>query len=650
MSWNLSLQLNNLYAAVRALQQTAISNPVAATFRINAATATTNFGIEDCNFITAGRTSTTLILSNYAGTPTLTLNADNTSTFSGRTTFTNGLITGAATDVSTSRITDYFGSGITIAPTNDSFFTINNQLNPLGQPVSFKFQTGFPTLRDRVRIDAAGLEVIQVGGIGGTLTAVNVNGKLNVVGGTTSSGNVLFCNNTTSTTGNFDVLTDSNQHFRFSGGTGAGSNVLSVGGATNGGITIPSTNGLITVPTIKNGTSDFTIGNAENIAGGFVNVGLMNHGTIPYPNVGINSNNLSIGWNKSSGDAEVDFYNSANSGFNFYGRNTSTSIYQIARLRGDNVTTYALSFGSDAYAYLGAGSYGTSIGVRVGNGSMSGNNNTLVGYNTGFTLTNGYSNTFIGSQAGRLATQAYQNTCLGAFTGENISIGFVNVLLGYYSGNAITSGAGNVCVGPSAGLNIDTAYNNVCIGNGAGTGITNGGSGIYIGVNALASGGAVNNETVIGTGTGKGANSCFVTTGNNYQGNNLTLWTVTSDSRIKTNIAPLESSLSKILALEPVSYEHKEDIHNNLVKKRCGYIAQDYEKIFPEHCGTYAPNKFEREELGLEEVKSICPDFIPHLVKAIQEQQEKIVSLEAQLASLKAVVDALVAQKDLLVV
>ena len=508
------------------------------------------------------------------------------------------------------------------------------------------------------------------------LTATNLNGKLNVVGGASNSGNVIFCNNTTSTTGNFDLLTDSSQHFRFVGGSGAGSNVLTIGGATNGAITIPSTNGLITVPTIKNGTSDFTIGNAQNTAGGFVNVGLMNHGTIPYPNVGFNSNNLSIGWNKSSGDAEVDFYNSANSGFNFYGRNTSTSIYQIARLRGDNITTYALSFGSDAYAYLGAGSYGTSIGVRVGNASMSGGSNTLIGYNTGFTLTNGYSNTFVGLAAGKFTTTGFINTFVGEVAGVNnttgygntaigagamaintltgndntglgvnalnaVSTGFFNTCVGKGAGQVITGGAGNVCVGHQSGVNITTAYNSVCVGNGAGAGLTTGGSGVYVGLNSTASGGTVNNETVIGTGTGKGGNSCFVTTGNNYQGNNSQFWSQVSDARIKTNIVPLESSLSKILALEPVSYEHKEDIHNNIIKKRTGYIAQDYEKIFPEHCGTCAPSKYEREELGLEEVKNLCPDYMTHLVKAFQEQHAIITDQQKQIDELKLLVNQL---------
>jgi hypothetical protein len=96
------------------------------------------------------------------------------------------------------------------------------------------------------------IPALEVGG-GGTvsggiittrdLTATNLNGKLNIVGGTSSSGNIIYCNNTTSTSGNFDLLTDSNQHLKFT----ATGNILTIGGATNGAISIPSTAGTITM-------------------------------------------------------------------------------------------------------------------------------------------------------------------------------------------------------------------------------------------------------------------------------------------------------------------------------------------------------------------------------------------------------------------
>jgi hypothetical protein len=94
----------------------------------------------------------------------------------------------------------------------------------------------------------------------GDLNATNLNGKLGIVGGTSNSGNIIFCNNTTSTTGNFDLLTDSNQHLKFAGG----SNLLTIGGATNGGISIPSTAGTLTMAT----TGSILCNNLKNIGSG----------------------------------------------------------------------------------------------------------------------------------------------------------------------------------------------------------------------------------------------------------------------------------------------------------------------------------------------------------------------------------------------
>ena len=90
----------------------------------------------------------------------------------------------------------------------------------------------------------------------GNVTALNLNGKLNVVGQTTSTaGNILYTANTTNTTGNYDLLTDSAQHFTFLGGSGVGSNTMSIGGATYGGLTIPSTSGEITVNKVSSNAS-----------------------------------------------------------------------------------------------------------------------------------------------------------------------------------------------------------------------------------------------------------------------------------------------------------------------------------------------------------------------------------------------------------
>jgi len=100
----------------------------------------------------------------------------------------------------------------------------------------------------------------------GAVNALNLNGKLNVVGGTSNSGNILLCNNTTSTTGNFDLLTDSNQHLRFAGG----SNLLTIGGVTNGGIAIPGTAGSIVCNQYTTNANTKMILNSTETANGVI--------------------------------------------------------------------------------------------------------------------------------------------------------------------------------------------------------------------------------------------------------------------------------------------------------------------------------------------------------------------------------------------
>lgn len=58
----------------------------------------------------------------------------------------------------------------------------------------------------------------------------------------------------------------------------------------------------------------------------------------------------------------------------------------------------------------------------------------------------------------------------------------------------------------------------------------------------------------------------------------------TSDKNLKDNIVKIENPIDKILNLEGVKFDWKENILSEELKdhKNIGYIAQDVEKIFPE--------------------------------------------------------------------
>jgi hypothetical protein len=117
-------------------------------------------------------------------------------------------------------------------------------------------------------------------------------------------------------------------------------------------------------------------------------------------------------------------------------------------------------------------------------------------------------------------------------------------------------------------------------------------------------------------------------TTNAYNYNNSTTWQTTSDIRIKQNIRPINNALDKICSLNPSHFEFK----NKPNKIKTGFIAQEFEQVFPGHVtelenlGEYA----EYFEEG-EKIKSIDADLIPYLVKAIQEQQAQIEELKAKI-------------------
>ena len=100
-------------------------------------------------------------------------------------------------------------------------------------------------------------------------------------------------------------------------------------------------------------------------------------------------------------------------------------------------------------------------------------------------------------------------------------------------------------------------------------------------------------------------------------------WGSSSDVRQKENIKDMSSGLDKICAMRSVSYNtigsgpEKED--------QIGFIAQEVEEIVPEIVST-----------DQEGYKGIAyAKLTPILVKAIQEQQELIEELKAEIAELK---------------
>ncbi|MBI5134606.1 MAG: tail fiber domain-containing protein [Candidatus Taylorbacteria bacterium] len=98
-----------------------------------------------------------------------------------------------------------------------------------------------------------------------------------------------------------------------------------------------------------------------------------------------------------------------------------------------------------------------------------------------------------------------------------------------------------------------------------------------------------------------------------------TAYFYTSDRKLKSDIKPLEGALSKVLALQGVSFSWKKD-----GEKSVGLVAQDVEEVFPE---------LVHEANGTKSVQ--YGNLVAPLIEAIKEQQRQIDELKAEIDSLK---------------
>jgi hypothetical protein len=91
-----------------------------------------------------------------------------------------------------------------------------------------------------------------------------------------------------------------------------------------------------------------------------------------------------------------------------------------------------------------------------------------------------------------------------------------------------------------------------------------------------------------------------------------------SDRRLKENIVDLDNGLNKVLGLKARKFDFIDGFKNQY-----GFIAQELQEIIPD-----AVSVFDEEKQML----AVKMDFIiPHLVKAIQEQQSQIEELKAKI-------------------
>lgn len=119
-------------------------------------------------------------------------------------------------------------------------------------------------------------------------------------------------------------------------------------------------------------------------------------------------------------------------------------------------------------------------------------------------------------------------------------------------------------------------------------------------------------------------------------GNTNTLWLnaaggsvdLPSDRRLKRDITPFDNVLNKVLNLNPVSYEWKNNAIENK-NRNFGFIAQDFMKYFPEIVTLPKTGENEYYSMQYGGIGVIA-------IKAIQEQQEIIETQANEIEDLKA--------------
>jgi len=146
---------------------------------------------------------------------------------------------------------------------------------------------------------------------------------------------------------------------------------------------------------------------------------------------------------------------------------------------------------------------------------------------------------------------------------------------------------------------------------------------------------AYNDNFNILTPTGRVVTS-YLNNGDVRNYNNTTTWQQVSDARVKENINTIPDAISKILALNPVIFDYKKEFadknnwDDNKKINNAGFIAQEFEAIFPKYIST---NECVIGETVVDDFKSIdTGHLVAYLVKAIQEQQIQIDKLKNKLS------------------
>lgn len=238
---------------------------------------------------------------------------------------------------------------------------------------------------------------------------------------------------------------------------------------------------------------------------------------------------------------------------------------------------------------------GAMTGVQSGNGG-----NTALGSNALASNTTGWWNLGIGRDALKSNTIGDRNMAMGTAAMTSNTTGSYNAAIGANALGANTTGLSNTAIGFKA-LEQTAGNYNTAIGSSTGRVNTNGSNNLFIGYNAdttantLGFAAAIGAESKVATSDtlvlGRNSSADQVVIGSDSRNGShklyvngtalSTAWNTTSDRRLKTDIASLDSDmlLDKLGQFSAHRYRY---IANPEAGFRIGVIAQDIQPLFPE--------------------------------------------------------------------
>lgn len=117
-----------------------------------------------------------------------------------------------------------------------------------------------------------------------------------------------------------------------------------------------------------------------------------------------------------------------------------------------------------------------------------------------------------------------------------------------------------------------------------------------------------------------------------------------SDKALKTNMNELTHGLDAVMALNPISYNYKEDmqLHDNNIK--FGVVAQEMQKVMPELVSSFEHERFNEDGSVMDKKDFLMIDdtAIKYvLINAIQEQQAMIEAQNEKIAQMEEVINTI---------